>query len=281
METLIADRPGIQAALASNGLWVMVRVAGEHLVLPSATVMEMVRAPVAHPLPFAPSAVRGVAPLRGQVGLVIDMRTRLGLESLHDEQRKLVDLLHAREEDHRAWLEDLDRCVHEKREFTRTLDPHACAFGQWYDTFKAPTLELEWHLRQFKEPHAQIHGVGATAVDLVRAGRSAEATALIDHTRGTVLARLLDLFDGARKLVTSASREIAVIVNVKGRSVGLAVDEVEGIDQLKAETLEEMPPGFASNDAAIVGTARTRRDDRVMVVIDLEALTRDFSAAAA
>lgn len=275
------DHQSVQRALDSDSLWVLVRVAGEHLVLPSATVMEMVRAPTAHLLPFAPPAVRGVAPLRGQVGLVIDMRTRLGLESNHDEQAALVALLHAREQDHLEWLNDLQECVRERRAFTRTLDPHACAFGRWFDQYKAPTLELEWHLKQFAVPHAQIHAVGATAMEHMNSGRHAEAASLIDHTRGTVLARLVELFEGARRLVTSASREIAVIVNANGRSVGLAVDEVEGIDHLKPETLEGLPTDFGSADPAIVGTARTSRDDRVVVVVDLERLVQDYSTRVA
>lgn len=279
MDTIVHEHPSVQHALDTNALWLLLRVGGEHLVVPSATVLEMVRAPVAHYLPFAPPAVRGVAPLRGQVGLVIDMRKRLGLESLEQEQAALVALLHARETDHREWLRDLEECVREGRSFTRTLDPHACAFGQWYDTFQAPTMELEWHLRQFATPHALIHGVGATAMEHMLHGRHAEAAALIEHTHNTVLARLVELFEGARRLVTTSSREIAVIVNVHGRSVGLAVDEVEGIDHLKADTLEFLPSGFASGDAAVVGTARTQRDDRVMVVVDLDALTQEFGAA--
>lgn len=278
MSSITLGRPALQEALAGNALWVMVRVSGEHLVLPSTSILEMVRAPAAHAVPFAPSAVRGVASMRGQVGLVVDMRTRLGLQSLQHEQSELIDLLHAREKDHREWLDDLEASVREGRAFTRTLDPHACAFGKWYDTFKAPTLELEWYLRQFAEPHAKIHHEGAVVAEHMRNGRHADAAALIEQTRGTVLSRLIDLFEGARRLVTSSSREIAVIVGVRGRSVGLVVDEVEGIDQLKPDTLECLPRDFGSDDPAIVGTARTRRDDKVVVVVDLAALTHDVAS---
>jgi len=277
MHTSQREHQSIRRALDENALWVLVRVGDEHLVMLSTTVLEMVRSPVAHKVPFASPVVRGVAQLRGQVGLVIDMRTRLGLESLKQERTAVSELLTAREHEHLVWLDDLEASVREKREFTRTLDPHQCAFGRWYDTYKAPTLELEWHLRQFAGPHQRIHEVGATAIDLMRHDKADEAAALIEWTRDSVLARLRELFEGARCLLTEASREIAVIVNAQGRSVGLAVDEVEGIDQLKPDTLEQLPDGFASGDPAIAGTARTRRDDRVVVVVDLDMLTRDFA----
>lgn len=280
MTSTMIDHPAVQDAIASNALWVLVRVGSEHLVLPSQTILEMVRAPAAHALPFAPPDVRGVATLRGQVGLLIDMRTRLGLESLQQEQRALVDLLHAREKDHRLWLDDLEGSVREDRPFLKTLDPHACAFGTWYDTYEAPTLELAWHLRQFAEPHAKIHEVGSAVALHMLHNRQADALALINHTHDTVLKRLVDLFDGARRLVATSSREIAVVVNVSGRSVGLVVDEVEGIDQLKSDTLEAMPAGFGSDEPSIIGTARTRREDKVVLVIDLEELTQGFGLAA-
>ncbi len=264
-------------SLQEHALWVMVRVSGEHLVLPSALVLEMVRAPATHAVPFAPDAVRGVAPLRGQVGLVVDMRRRFGLESLQEEQAALTALLHAREKDHRLWLEDLEDSVRERRPFTRTLDPHACAFGQWYDAYQAPTLELAWHLRQFAEPHGRIHAQGAIVAEHMKHGRHDEAMVVIDLARKSVLGRLIDLFEGARHLVTGSSREIAVIVNVQGRSVGLVVDEVEGIDQLKSETFQAMPDGFGSEDPAIIGTVRTRREDKVVVVLDVDVLTRSYA----
>jgi chemotaxis signal transduction protein len=281
METLPSEGPVLSSAVTANALWVMVRVGDEHLVLPSESILEMVRAPVAHKLPYAPPAVRGVAPLRGQVGLVVDMRQRLGVQSLEQEQAALIDLLHAREKDHRAWLDDLEGAVREHRAFTRTLDPHACAFGKWYDQYKAPTLELEWYLRQFAEPHAKIHAEGAVVAEHMQHARHAEAAAVIEHTRDGVLARLITLFEGARRLVTTSAREIAVIVNVRGRSVGLVVDEVEGVDQIKSERLAALPPDFGSKDRAIIGTARTRRDDREGVVVDLALLTEDYAAAAA
>ena len=280
MDSILDIHPALRDALASDALWVLVRVGDQHLALPSDSILEMVRAPVAHVVPQAPPSVRGVASMRGQVGVVVDMRTRMGLESAHEEQQAVVALLHAREQDHHAWVDDLEASVRERRDFTRTLDPHACAFGKWYDTYKAPTLELDWYLRQFAEPHAAVHAVGATVADHMLHGRHAEAAAVVTHMRETLFMRLLSLFEGARQLMLTSSREIAVIINVRGRSVGLVVDEVEGIDKLKADTLEALPLDFGSSDDAIVGTARTRRDDKVVVVLDLAVLSHDYSAAA-
>jgi purine-binding chemotaxis protein CheW len=280
MNNLMESSRDDAVALDTSGLWVLVRVGASHCALASNTVLEMVSAPVAHAVPFAPPSVRGLASLRGQIGPVVDMRTRLGLASIKQEQAELVQLLHDRERDHREWLEDLEASVRERRAFTRTLDPHQCAFGKWYDTYQAPTLELAFYLRRFAEPHARIHQEGAVVEDLVRAGRIDDALARIAHDRNTICAHLCELFEGARQLVKASAREIAVIVNTGGRSVGIVVDEVEGVDHLKAGSLDALPAGFGSNDRAICGTARTQRDDKLVVVIDLAAVARGEAAAA-
>ena len=264
------------SALALDGLWILVRVGDEHLAMSSSRVLEMMRAPVVHSVPRAPSDVRGVATLRGQVGPVVDLRRRLSLESLHDEQAALVKLLHDREHDHREWLADLDASVAERRPFKRTLDPHACAFGKWYDQYKAPTLELDWHLRQFAKPHAAIHELGRKVAALMRQQQYNEATSLIAQARDAEFAWLVTLFDGARGLVKSSAREIVVVVAVNGRSIGLIVDEVEGVDQLAPDTFAALPGGFRSEDRAMAGTVRTRRDDRVVLVFDLAVLAGDY-----
>lgn len=280
MDSILAIHPALTDALASDALWVLVRVGDQHLALPSGSILEMVRAPAAHHVPHAPPCVRGIASMRGQVGIVVDMRTRLGLQSVHAEQQAVVDLLRAREQDHHDWVDDLEASVRERRDFTRTLDPHGCAFGKWYDAYKAPTLELEWYLRQFAEPHAEVHATGATVAEHMRHGRHAAAADTVAQMRATSLPRLVSLFEGARNLMLTSSREIAVISKVRDRSVGLVVDEVEGIDKLKPDTLAALPLDFGSTDGAIVGTARTQREDTVVVVLDLEVLSQDYSAAA-
>jgi chemotaxis signal transduction protein len=267
--------------LAPNALWATVRVGDEHLVFPTAGIIEMVPVPVASQLPHAPPAVRGVAMMRGQTVLVVDMRQRLGLPTAIEEQETLAQLLAAREQDHKEWLNDLEASVRDARPFTRTLDPHACAFGKWYDTYQAPTLEIEGFMRLFDEPHQAIHAVGGTAISLVHAGKVDEAHALIAASRTTTLTRLVELFEGAQRLVRSAAREIAVISTTEGRPIGLVVDEVVGIDQLKPDSLVQLPRLCASRDPAILGTARTLRDDRVVVVLDLPTLTRAYVDVAA
>lgn len=280
MDDLLARYPALHDALADDALWVLVRVGTQRLVLPTAPIVEMVRTPPVHHVPHLPVSVRGVATLRGEVGALIDLRVRFGMASARSEQEAVIALLHAREKDHRDWVDDLEASVQEQRPFTRTLDPHACAFGKWYDHYKAPTPELEWFLPRFAEPHAAIHATGATIAGHMAHGRHLAAAEIVADMKATLFPRLLGLFERARHIVATATTEIAVVVRLHGQTVGLLVDDVESICHVKPDSLAALAGSSVSRDAAVVGTARTQEDDALVVAIDPDTLVRDFASAA-
>ncbi len=133
-------------------------------------------------------------------------------------------------------------------------------------------------MRQFAKPHAAIHELGRKVAELMQQQQYDEATSLIAQARDAELAWLVTLFEGARGLVKSSAREIVVVVAMNGRSIGLVVDEVEGVDQLAPDTFATLPSGFRSDDRAIAGTVRTHREDRVVLVFDLAVLGGNYAS---
>lgn len=100
---MAADSGSVAAAQHSTGtdangheLMVVFRLGAEEFGVPIANVQEIVRVPAAltH-VPQSPSAVEGVINLRGAVLTVVDLRRRLGLESVerNDGQRIIVLLI--------------------------------------------------------------------------------------------------------------------------------------------------------------------------------------------
>lgn len=235
-------------------------------------IAEMIRVPAVARLATAPDEVRGVCDRRGRVLILADLRRALGLPSLCDENLALAAMLSEREDDHRRWLNELEACVCEGRSFAMTLDPHACAFGRWYDGYAAPKLVMQSHLRKFEAPHAAIHALGARVVALVEDGRQDEALSLIESSRATTLARLTDLFEEARGLVLEDCREIAVIHDDGERLFGLVVDSVERVERLSPETVQPIEGIGLASDALITTTARMARDERFVLLLDAERL---------
>jgi purine-binding chemotaxis protein CheW len=80
----------------------------------------------------------------------------MGLTSAVEETESFCALMQQREQDHRNWLNELEAS---SRPFTLATDPHQCAFGKWYDKFKAENAWVAALLKKFDVPHRQIHGM--------------------------------------------------------------------------------------------------------------------------
>ena len=73
--------------------------------------------------------------------------------------RELGNMLTEREKDHIEWVQALEDSLLNDTPFVKAKDPHKCAFGQWYDTFKSRDETLMEALSEFDKPHTQIHSL--------------------------------------------------------------------------------------------------------------------------
>ena len=85
------------------------------------------------------------------------------------------------EEDHCRWLQELEACVEERREFRLATDPHKCKFGQWYDKLLGnppglaqltnSDLNLTSLFEQLDQPHKLIHAVAQRVLGQAQADK--------------------------------------------------------------------------------------------------------------
>lgn len=76
--------------------WVSFELAGEVYALPVSHVQEILRVSAITRVPHAPHPVRGVTNMRGRVLPVVDLRVRLGLETLKIDKRSRILVLGSR-----------------------------------------------------------------------------------------------------------------------------------------------------------------------------------------
>ncbi len=260
--------------------WVTFRLGERLFGLESSYVMEMLVLPELSQLPTAADYVRGVVNLRGSVILVVDLRKKMRMRAATADVEELVDLLGKREEDHHKWLDELEASVKEERDFKLTTDPHGCAFGKWYDTFKPTNVILENHLKKFDEPHKRIHALGTEAITLVKAGKRDEALAMIEHERSRTLGLLVNLFADAKKILRETLREIVIVLKHGERTVGVTVDTIESVEYLKEGTIEDIPGLSAQlKDGLVTRTGKTARGERIVMLINAEEVFADAHAA--
>jgi chemotaxis signal transduction protein len=248
--------------------WVVMRSSRELFAVSACHVQEMVSTPVVTSVPDAPTFVRGIINLRGQVLPLVDLRVRFGQISQAQATEDLIQLLDAREQDHRRWVDELVASVRERRPFTLTTDPHACAFGKWYDGFKAGHLLLEAVLARFDAPHKRIHAIGREIVELIAGGAYGECDARIREARDTTLVMLGALFADAKTILRESHREIAVVVKGAGPSFAVAVDAIESVERLEqgdVSAIEDTIVGATSD--CIAAIARRSRDGSLVMLV--------------
>ena len=221
---------------------VIVRLGDQLFGVPVQDVLELILVGTATPVPQSNPYVRGVINLRGQILHLVDLRMLMGMPSLEEELVALQEMLQVREEDHRRWLEELERSVLEKRPFGLATDPHKCGFGLWYDNYKPSNLILSNHLEQFDGPHKRIHAIAQSVERLMKQDDQEQAMALIESTRDGDLSHMIHLFAQMRDLIWETQRESALVIRGANDQVtACSVDEIEAVDDLTLLAPDEAP----------------------------------------
>jgi hypothetical protein len=187
---------------------VILRLGDRFCSLPVDCVREMTVLPEIKKLCGTSAFVPGVITLRGEAIPVVDLRMRLGMSDVMDDNRDLIRLLEQREQDHLSWLAELEACIHEERHFSLGLDPTACKFGRWMSEFEPGTRELAYLMQGFAGPHIAIHGIGKEVMQLAESGRKSAALERIEETRATELNMLLQQFRRVYDLLSAPPRLI-------------------------------------------------------------------------
>ncbi len=254
-----------------DAIWLVVEVNRQPLAFPCAATKEMVILPAVTEVPHVPPYVRGVINLRGQVLPVVDLRKRLGMQTAAEEAEELCALMRTLAQDHRRWLDNLLASVVEQRAFTCTSDPHACAFGRWYDSYHSDNLLVAQFLKRFTAPHQRLHALAGAVETLIGSGRREEAMQTLEGARGTVLTPIMDLFAEFETVVRTSRREIAIVLECEGRQFAVCVDGVESVEKLTGEGMEELGSlGLRVPAGICVAAAKRAKDNRPVLTLAAE-----------
>lgn len=250
---------------------VILRLGERFCSLPVECVREMTVLPEVREVCGTQDYVPGVITLRGAAIPVVDLRMRLGMGDILDENRGIIETLKQREQDHLNWIAELEASVQEERPFTLGTDPTQCAFGKWMGAFVPKTRELGHLLNGFNAPHASIHGVAQQVTRLASMGDKDGALAVIESTRTTDLRFMIEQFKRVFALLAKKPRQIATVIEVSGEQIGVIVDEVASLAWV-TEEVGDISREAASIDGLFASMGRSETDGRMVSMLSPEAL---------
>jgi chemotaxis signal transduction protein len=203
------------------------------------------------PVPKSSDCVMGLIPLRGKFMPVIDLRRLIGLESLDQEEKAFIQMLHDRKQDHIRWVEQLEKSVEEDVPFTLATDHHQCAFGKWYDQYQAPSHAVRLAMGSIDAPHQAIH---RSAIDCFACREDREKQRRI--IRNVTTPAMNGVLRGIDQMIaefTSGRRKMCIAISENGTRYGIAVDAILSVEQMeKVQALDvlgenELVCGYGSS----------------------------------
>lgn len=243
--------------------WIIFSLEKSVFAIQAHYVLEMFPLDNVQEVPQKPVYYRGVKNVRGDIIPVIDLRAIFNMPSLAVENRELINTLKAREEDHIRWLNELEQSVKEERDFKLTLDPHKCAFGKWYDSFKSDNYRVARLLERFDVPHKKIHELGHIVMQMASEGKKAEALSRIDESRKMILDRLIDLFHELYLLIENKSVEMGMVLQVDDKKVILAINEIVSVERVADDMISEIEP---KSNSLVTKVCKRKSGDMVLIL---------------
>ena len=248
--------------------WVLINLNNVIYAVSCDTVFSLNQMPQITPLPLTPKEIRGVIDFRGRSIQLIDTRVMLGMSSINDDVENFKKIMHQRYEDHLNWINTLEETVKSDQEFTLTTDPHACAFGKWYDNYDSQNTNIMFlsTFSKFDKPHKEIHAIADKAKNLIKKNKKDEAIALIDSVKNTELKQMLNLFKDIETAYEDSRKEIVVVIGEEDSCIGLSVDRIEAIEPL-TEFDEELIKESITSTEYLSGYAK-RKDGSVAFILN-------------
>jgi len=252
--------------------WVIFMLHKSQMAVSAEHVQSMVVASEPSKVPHVAEYYRGVINLRGTIVPLIDLRVRLGMSSFLKEVEDFCSLMDEREQDHRRWLKELESSVRDKREFTLATDPHQCAFGKWYDSYKPASYTLTSLLKQFEEPHRIIHGIADKVFAMGKKGDTAGAYKLIEDCHEKELAQMITLFAHAKQYYRTQNFEVAIVLENQRNLVAMVVDSIESVEHFEEGSMAEAPTTFAGAEETrfVTMTGRRKHNGSTVLILDAE-----------
>lgn len=218
--------------------------------------------------------VRGIINEYGNLITLIGLREILMIPTIESEVEAFKEMLNKRKEDHILWVNELKRSVKNGEVFKLAIDPHKCKFGKWYDNFETENHAVRFHMNKIDTPHKKLHKTASQIEECYKIDnkeeRNEKINKLLKKASEIYVPSIIELIDSAVDVYESCIREMYIsISDMSGKVIGLALDEVVGITELKilsdSEELEKLNrPKF------IAGVAKAPDSDEIIMVIDAE-----------
>lgn len=218
--------------------------------------------------PNVPDHVLGMFTIRNQLLPLLDMRGLLGLPSLMDERREMLD---AAMEEERRWVESLVHALEARTRFTGAQRAADTSLGKWLESYNTSSVEVEILVKRLKRQRGELYSAGRGLLE--SSGSSASGTGVRER-----LTPLLDVvLDTLKELRTTMAEHIsedqrAMVVECGDMTIGYLVDWVDEVLRIPRSVIDPAPAMAASERRELRAVAKLNQGERLIMIMDESAL---------
>ncbi len=187
---------------------------------------------------------------------------------------ELESLLAHRWIDHLNWIKNVANSNLNHSEFDGGLDPHNCAFGKWYYTYDSENPELNRLLKQWEEPHADLHKSAQTMVAAQQAGNWKEAARIYHYETLPLHANLEAEYNKTLDWIENQASNQKAALEIFDTETMAAVSEVQGYLKELKEYFDQESSTATTQTNSLIDSLQT-----IILILSFVALLLGIGAA--
>ncbi|MEA2049217.1 MAG: chemotaxis protein CheW [Campylobacterota bacterium] len=207
------------------------------------SIIEILRPKDITEIPEVAEYILGVMNIRGHIGTVVSLRKMMHYKEMGEELQEFIAEI---KQSHTDWVKELEESVNQDKDFTKTLDPHACPLGHWLDDIltclKCDDTFMDKIKREINPHHKHLHEKGKTVLEAALTDKE-KAISIIRteiHNHYDVVINNLESLNKDIDLWTNSIQRIVAFNANNGETVNILVDDVIDIISIKEEQKQKL-----------------------------------------
>ncbi len=188
-------------------------------------------------IPNSHEYIDGMMSYEEKVIKVMNFRKLINMHTYESELKTLFERL---KQGHSDWVNALKISVETGKNFTKTLNPHACGLGKWIDSFTAYDDHVVKILNELVEYHKMLHLTGGAVLDMQERDQekamkmfNVDIQNIYEHTMGA-----LDTFVDELDIVGNSLQKLIIYDNAEG-IFAVKVDAIEDIAHIEEDNIAD------------------------------------------
>lgn len=225
-------------------------------------------------VPNIQSYIRGLINFRGNMIPLLDLKKIFKEDSLEKIISEYSEMITARKHDHINWSNELDRCIKNGEQFGLAVDPHDCAFGKWYYSYKPENNVIAHHIRKIEEPHRLLHLAAAEYnncnKDHANCNREECLKDVLERVKQEYMPEIIQILDSSITVLKNNLKELLIVVEYNGFKAGLIVDSVLSIEAIPSMYGQSNMNNEYYNTKLISSIGKTEKTQTTVLMLDIE-----------